>query len=209
MQANNFQSVLNIASRALVSNCNKIITRSHFKPPFSYENIYRGKFDYHDQRKYPKSLSAYKEEELLDEIHTIKAKQIDKPSPFHIVTRVRGTAGTIMGWTQWVTLRRLNLHSRRPGDVAIIPNTPQYNALIAKVKHLLTVTPAVMPDGRIPSEEDIGALKVCPYTGKVIVDEKLRLLAKRQYEQPLMWKGNFLRYKLRRLAGIHHNHYLR
>jgi len=209
MQANNFQRLLNVAARAVVSNCNKIVSRSHFKPVFTYEDKYYGKFDYHDQQKYPRRISSIKEEELLDEIHAIKAQVIDKPAPFHIVKRIRGNGSTIKGWQVWVCLRRLNLHSDEPGDVAVVPNTPQYNALISTVKHLVRVIPVKLPDDRFPTEEDIGAIKVCPYTGKVEKDERLRFLAKRQYEKPYLWKGNHLQYKLRRLVGIHHNHHLR
>lgn len=206
MHLNRVSSLLNITPRAIN---NTIISRNYYKKPFSYDDFYRGKFDYHNRNEYPRSMSKIKEEELLDEVHSIKNNPIENPSPFHLVKRYKGSSNTIRGWHTWVTLRRLNLHSARSGDIAVVPNTPQYNAMIEKVKHLLIVKPLALPDGRIPTESDIGAIKVCAETGNVTIDERTRLLGKRQYEKPLLWRGKQLRHKLRRLVGIHHNHYLR
>lgn len=188
------------AARTVIS---KTFIRSYYKERFSYAPIYKGRFDYHDQSKYPRKLSSYKEEELLEEIHAIRAIELENPSPFHIVRRVRSMSG--IPWTQKVTLRRLNLHSSFNGECSIVPNTPQFNALLAKVKHLLQLKPAKFSDGRIPTEDDIGALKICPYTGLVKIDDKLRLQSKRLCpERPLLFQGNLLRSKIDRLIGLHH-----
>lgn len=200
------KDLLLATARAMISS--KTFFRTYYKKPFFYENKYFGKFDYHDQIKYPKGLCPIKEEELLDEVHAIRAKQIDNPSPFHIVRRIRTMNG--LPWNQKVTLRRLNLHSSQNGDCVVVPNTPQYNALIAKVKHLIQLKPAKFVDGRIPNEEDIGAVKVCPFTGNVQIDEKLRLQSGRlNLEPPLLFRGNLLRNKIGRSYGINNRHYLK
>lgn len=193
------------SSRLLAAACNlmnKNFIRSYYKEPFFYEQKYFGKFDYQDQAKYPRKLSSYKEEELLDEIHAIRAIALENPSPFHVVRRVKTMCQ--LPWTQKVTLRRLNLHSSFNGECVIVPNTPRFNAMLDKVKHLLQLKPAKFPDGRIPTEDDIGALKICPYTGNIVIDEKLRLQSKRLCpERPLVFQGNHLRYKINRLVGMH------
>lgn len=192
-------------ARATIS---KTFSRTVYKDPFSYDNRYLGGFDYHDQGRYPRSFGRFKETELLDEVHALKALEIENPSPFHVVRRIRSIQK--LPWNQKVTLRRLNLHSSFNGECVIVPNTPQFNALIAKVKHLLQLKPARFDDGRIPTEEDIGALSVCPYTGAIKVDEKLRLKAGRlNIEKPLLFQGNHLRAKINRLYGLSRNHYMK
>lgn len=200
-----FEQLNNILPKSLVkeSIC-KIITRNYKREPFSYGYRYRGGFDYHDTERYPHRFPIYKEEELLDEVHAIKNMTIDNPSPFHVVRRIKDMKG--LPWNQKVTLRRLNLHSTLNGESAVIPNTPQFNNMLMKVKHVLSLKPAIFEDGRIPSEEDIGAIRVCPFTGKIKIDEKLRLLAKRvNIEKPPLFQGKFLRYKLGRIYGITSN----
>lgn len=196
-----------VCSKATILNT---FTRSYYKQPFFYEEKYFGIFDKHDHEKYPRKMHPYKEEELLDEVHAIRAIEIKNPSPFHIITRVRGFSNECLPWTQRVTLRRLNIHSSKNGDVVLVPNTPQFNALINKVKHLILLKPALFANGKIPSQEDIGALKVCQHTGTVTVDEKLRMRASRlNLEKPLLFQGNHLRHKINKLTGIGHNHYMR
>lgn len=174
---------------------NKTVARTVYKPVFSFNNRYLGKFDYHDHEKYPKILGPYKEEELLDEIHAIRNLQVENPSPFHVVRRIRPMAR--LPWNQKVVLRRLNLHSSFNGECVLVPNTPQFNVMLHKVKHLLTLKPAIFVDGRIPTENDIGAIKLCPYTGQIKIDEKLRLLANRvNIEKPSLWRGRGLRYQI-------------
>lgn len=205
MQKANYLLSCTAATAARSQLMGKILSRHFYGEPFSYDKHYTGKFDYHDHNKYPRRLSLYTEEELLEEIHAIKAVEIEKPSPFHVLRRIRSISK--LPWHQKVTLRRLNLHSSFNGECVIVPNTPQFNALIAKVKHLLHLKPAKFPDGRIPTEDDIGALKICPYTGTVKIDEKLRLQSKRlNIEKPSLWQGNHLRSKISRLIGIHHNY---
>lgn len=184
--------------RAVGLMINKTAARTVYKPVFSFNNKYLGRFDYHDQEKYPRKLSPYKEEELLDEIHATRNLQIDNPSPFHVVRRIRSM--TQIPWNQKVTLRRLNLHSSFNGECVLVPNTPQFNDMLSKVKHLIELRPAIFVDGKIPTEEDIGAIKICPYTGQIKVDEKLRLLANRvNVEKPPLFRGNNLRHQIGQL----------
>lgn len=185
---------------------NNTISRSYYKEKFFYYDRYDGKMDYFDREKYPKRISPYKEEELLDEIHTMRASEITEPSPFHIVTRIKSMSGA--PWYQKVTLRRLNLHSSRNGDVVVVPNTPQFNELLFKVKHMISLKPAIFENGHIPTEEDIGAIKVCPYTGKIKVDEKVRLSGKRvNVDKPPLFQGCHLRYKIMSSTGMHQANY--
>lgn len=167
------------------------------KTNFRYENHYRGHFDYHDQNKYPRRLARSKEEELLDDIAAIRKKEIE-PSPFHLVKRIESMSHC--PWWQKVILRRLNLHSTASGDVEVIPNTPQFNALLSKVKHLIQLKPATFEDGSLITENDIGSLKICFETGKITKDDRLRQNEKRLCpERPVLFRGNHLRYQLARL----------
>lgn len=192
-------------SRALL---NSIACRTYLRKPFFYEDKYFGGFDYHDREKYPRRMNPYKEEELLDEIHAIRNLKIEKPSPFHVIRRIKSMKG--LNWSQKVTLRRLNLHSTKSGECVVVPNTPQFNSMIAHVKHLLHLKPATFSDGKVPSEDDIGAIKVCPYTGRISIDEKLRLLEKRvNLDKPILFQGNHLRAKINDFTGLSKNHYLR
>jgi ribosomal protein L30/L7E len=201
--------LMSILNAAHLQKLVTISTRSYYKKKWTYEDKYMGKFDYHDREKYPRRMGAYKEEELLDDVHAIRNLEIENPSPFHIVTRIRGFTDEKLPWTQKVILRRLNIHSTQNGDVVVVPNTPQFNAMIHKVKHLIQLKPALFVDGKLPREEDIGALKVCPHTGTVKVDEKLRLRGQRlNIERPLIWQGNFLRNKLGKLYGTRNNHFI-
>lgn len=199
---------LNLLSACSRITLNKITSRTYLKKPFFYDDRYMGGFDYHDRERYPRRLNPFKEEELLKEVHDIRNLKIDKPSPFHVVRRIKSMTG--LPWTQKVTLRRLNLHSSYNGDCVIVPNTPQFNSLLAKVKHLIELKPAIFTNGTIPTDDDIGAIKVCPYTGRISVDEKLRSLEERvNIEKPLLFQGNHLRAKINKLTGLSTNHYLR
>ena len=44
-------------------------------------------------------------------------------------------------------------------DIAIIPNTPQYSALLFKVKHLIRITPITLPQG-IPDASDLSGARL-------------------------------------------------
>jgi len=197
--------LLSVAGRAMIGQCSR---RTYLKKSRGYEFVYRGNFDYHDPHKYPKRFSYFREEELLDEVHSIRALKIEEPSPFHVVRLMKPMGGS--PWFQKVTLRRLNLHSNRIGECSIVPNTPQFNDMLSRVKHLITLVPAKFPNGKIPKEEDIGALKVCPYTGNITIDEKLRLHEKRLgLEKPLLFQGNHLRAKINYMYGLGHNSYIK
>lgn len=153
-------------------------------------------------------MASTKEEELLDEVHAIKNLKIDQPSPFHVVRRIKPWGH--LPWNQKITLRRLNLHSQTLTETTIVPNTPQFNDLLFKVKHLIEVKPARFKNGRVPTEEDIGAIKLVPGFGEIIVDEKLRMLESRvNIEKPPLFRGSMLRHKLLKLHGFTTNNHLR
>lgn len=174
--------------------------RTHYYKPFHYDDHYYGKFEYHDRNKYPRKLSSDKKVDLLGEVHDIRNAEI-VPSPFHIVRRIHSIYN--QPWHIKVTLRRLNLHSSYNGDCVIVPNTPQFNSLILKVKHLVTLKPAIFEDGKLPEESDIGALKVCPFTGHVIKDERLRLNSSNLYQgKPELFRGNMLRSRINHFSNF-------
>lgn len=58
----------------------KIFHRTVFKEPFSHDNIFYGKFNYHDQNIYFRVLDPYIKDQLLDVIHAIKALELVNPS---------------------------------------------------------------------------------------------------------------------------------
>lgn len=62
-------------------------------------------------------------------------------------------------------------------DVAIVKNTPENNALLWKIKHLVTVEPISFPYGE-PTEEDIAHTKL-KEDGKCIVHKKIGVDDKR------------------------------
>ncbi|GLG97082.1 Putative mitochondrial ribosomal protein l30 [Gryllus bimaculatus] len=74
-------------------------------------------------------------------------------SKLFMVQRVKRYRGTPY-WEKDVLLQ-LGLMDKA-SDIAIVKNTPQNNALLWKIKHLIKITPITYPYGE-PTEKDIGA----------------------------------------------------
>lgn len=82
-------------------------------------------------------------------------------------------------------------------EIAIVKNIPEINAMLWKVKHLVSVTPIVFPYGE-PTENDVDHLFLkengqCLVTKEIKVDET-RLSATEQFrDQPTRLDGETLR----------------
>ncbi|XP_074605607.1 mitochondrial ribosomal protein L30 [Brevipalpus obovatus] len=122
-------------------------------------------------------------------------------SPFHVAFRTQQI--NKVEWTLKVKLRHLGLNSARPGVPVVLPNTPHFNALLWDVKHLIALKPIKFVNG-FPSEADIGATRLCPFTGKFEINEAYRVDDGRVWaDVPSdFYKGDYLRNYLRKLSGI-------
>jgi len=78
------------------------------------------------------------------------------PSKVYMVQRVRCLKKKPY-WDKDV-MKKLGLDGNR-SEIAIVPNTPQYNALLFKVKHLIRITPVTFPQG-IPNASDLSGARL-------------------------------------------------
>lgn len=182
--------------------------------------VYKGPYvvkDYIKPRK-----NDYDLEEAAKEFQKIKASKVTEPSPFHVVCRIKKTTG--VPWNEKVILRRLGnffyygnklihlnnaiklslgLHQRTPGEPVVLPNTPHFNKLLLEIKHLIRVKPVIFTNG-IPTEKDIGATRLCPFTGRFEINEAFRVDDRRLNgdKKSLFYQGNYLRDYLRKLSGL-------
>ena len=85
----------------------------------------------------------------------------------------------------------------------MLPNTPHFNKLLWEVKHLIKLKPVIFTNG-IPTEKDIGATRLCPYTGRFEINEAFRVNSHRLNtdQKSIFYQGNYLRNYLRKLCGI-------
>ena len=72
-----------------------------------------------------------------------------------------------------------------------------------QVKHLLHIKPIIFVDG-FPTEKDIGATRLDPYTGIFRINEKFRVSEERLGGDHLhfFYKNNYLRNYLRKESGL-------
>ncbi|XP_015790472.1 uncharacterized protein LOC107367292 [Tetranychus urticae] len=133
-------------------------------------------------------------------------KEVTEPSPFHIVFRHKKT--NTEPWMIKVKLRSLGLHGSAVGYPVLVPNTPHFNALLWDVKHLIRLKPVIFTNG-IPTEKDIGATKLCMFTGKFEINEAFRVNDEKVWGEQTsgFYQGNYLRDYLRKLSGITHISY--
>lgn len=61
-----------------------------------------------------------------------------EPTPLHLVTRVKCLKGK--PWWDKEIMQKIGLNKKR-SDISIVKNTPEMNAMLWKVKHLVKVTP--------------------------------------------------------------------
>ena len=143
---------------------------------------------------------------ICDQIRGVQNSQIQNPSPIHMVWRSQPLQAR--AWWERVIIRRLGLHSPQMYQRVLIPNTPHYNRLLYQIKHLITMKPLTFPDG-VPTEKDIGAVRVEDHSGVVRINEQFRPTDSRLYgdKKPLVFEGPAMRNYLRRALGIFMNHW--
>lgn len=140
-------------------------------------------------------------EEMRNRIRTAQTSHVTNPSPIHMVWRAQLLQGR--PWYEKVIMRRLGLHSEDAFERVLIPNTPHYNKLLAEVRHLIRMKPLTFPDG-LPTEKDIGAVKICEHTGTVRISEQFRVPEERLYadRKPSILESKSMKYYLRKTLGI-------
>lgn len=143
---------------------------------------------------------------ICDEIRKVQNTPIQNPSPIHMAWRSQPL--TARAWWERVIMRRLGLHDRRLYQRLLFPNTPHFNRLLYQVKHLITMKPLTFPDG-IPTEKDIGAIRVEDHSGVVRINEQFRVPDHRLYgdKKPEVFEGKSMRNYMRRTIGIFMNHW--
>ncbi|RWS15150.1 39S ribosomal protein L30: mitochondrial-like protein [Dinothrombium tinctorium] len=160
---------------------------------------YKGPFAF---KRHPKPvINDHDLHYQLQKIKELKQSVIADPSPFHVVWRYKPFS--YLPWYEKIILRRLGLNSKSWCDPVVVPNTPHFNKLLWQVKHLIRLKPITFPNG-IPTEKDIGATKLCQYTGVLQVNEALRVDDKRLYgdKLPALYEGKYLVDYLRKLSGL-------
>jgi len=100
-------------------------------------------------------------------------------------------------------LRRLGLHQKETGVRIVLPNTPHFNQLLWEIKHLIRLKPVSFPDG-IPTEKDIGAVKVNSGTGVMNINECHRVSNERleNAKSHDIYYGRYLREYLKWASGM-------
>jgi large subunit ribosomal protein L30 len=144
-------------------------------------------------------------EQLCDKIRDVQNMPIT-PSPVHVVHRSQPLQAR--QWWERVIMRRLGLHGKEMYERVLIPNTPHYNRLLYAVKHMITMRPITFPDG-VPTEKDVGAVRLEEHTGALRIDEKFRVPHHRVYgdKMPDVFSGKQMRSYLRRTIGIFGNNW--
>lgn len=107
---------------------------------------------------------------------------------------------------QKIVLRRLGLHQKTNNDRVILPNTPHFNQLLWEIKHLIQLKPVSFPDG-IPTETDIGSVKVNTSNGVMNVNESFRVSQDRieNAKSHDIFYGKYLREYLKWSSGMFGN----
>lgn len=100
-------------------------------------------------------------------------------------------------------LRRLGLHHREKNIPVVIPNTPHYNSMLWEVKHLIRLKPLKFPNG-IPTEEDIGSLKVDLVVGEMSISSSYKIPNEdlEKADAPPIFTGKYLREYLKWSSGL-------
>ncbi|KAG0693726.1 39S ribosomal protein L30, mitochondrial [Chionoecetes opilio] len=78
--------------------------------------------------------------------HPGKEEPPCEPLPLHLVTRVKSLQNK--PWWDREIMQKLGLTGKR-NETSIVKNSPQSNALLWKVKHLVKVTPIRLPDDQL------------------------------------------------------------
>ena len=165
---------------------------------------YRGPFE--NKRNPNFTIPQLHFEVLTGRIRAIQNSQVTNPSPVHLVWRHQTICRR--PWWDKVIMRRLGLHSAKNWERALVPNTPHFNRLLWQVKHLIRVKPLTFPDG-IPTEKDIGAVKIEDHSGIVRISDQYRVPEHRLTgdKKPKIFEGPTMRTYMRRTIGIFMNNW--
>ncbi len=100
-------------------------------------------------------------------------------------------------------LRRLGLHQKEVNVRVVLPNTPHFNQLLWEIKHLIRLKPVSFPNG-IPTDEDIGSVKVDTFNGVMNVNRSFRVSNERleKAKNPDIYYGRYLREYLKWSSGM-------
>ena len=100
-------------------------------------------------------------------------------------------------------LSHLGLHQKESNIRIVLPNSPHFNRLLWQVKHLLKLKPVSFPDG-IPTEEDIGCVKVQTHTGVMNINKSNKVSKERidLAKSDDIFYGRYLREYLKWSSGL-------
>ncbi|XP_054153597.1 uncharacterized protein LOC128952263 [Oppia nitens] len=181
--------------------------RFNLKFNFQYETIYKGPFDYKRRHtrayRYPFGINKESIEDQINEMNQLRQREINDQhvSPFHLVWRYKTMAR--IPWHEKYVLSHLGLHQRENDIRIVVPNTPHFNGLLWKVKHLIKLIPMSFPDG-IPTEEDIGCCKLNPVTGALNINKSYKVSNERvagaKWDD--IFYGRYLREYLKWSSGL-------
>ncbi|UXI19450.1 RER1-like protein [Sarcoptes scabiei] len=173
---------------------------------YIYHRVYKGPFEY---KKKDTQMSQYPFvnhndlQKKFKEIHEIRSRKLNDEdvSPFHLVWRYKSFYGN--HWTLKLILRRLGLHQTERNIPVVIPNTPHYNQMLWEIKHLIRLKPLKFPDG-IPTEEDIGNVKIDLNTGELRINPANRIPQESLMQSaiPPIFSGKYLREYLKWSSGL-------
>ncbi|CAG2170966.1 unnamed protein product [Oppiella nova] len=173
----------------------------------NYRITYKGPFDYkRDHTKayrYPFGINKGAIEDTINEINQIRQLDLKDTdvSPFHLVWRYKTM--THIPWHEKYVLSHLGLHQKECHIRVVVPNTPHFNGLLWRVKHLIQLMPIAFPDG-IPTEEDVGCVKLNTYTGALSVNPSHKVSADRidLAKSDDIYYGKYLREYLKWSSGL-------
>lgn len=185
----------NLGSKIIGSN---VTIKRHLNIP-----VYKGPFEEKRTNNFSRKggISDQGFESVYKQIKDLQDAVIVKPSPLHLVWRYKKFESS--PWHEMVVLRKIGLNGRDMNEKVIIPNTPHFNKLLWQVKHLLRLKPISFPDG-VPTEDDIGAIKVNIYTGEMKINEDFRPTeySLYGYQTPEIYKGKYLTKYLQKMSGL-------
>ena len=139
--------------------------------------------------------------EIRNRISAAQSAAVTNPSPVHLVWRAQLLQAR--PWWEKVVMRRLGLHAEDSYERVLVPNTPHYNKLLNQVRHLIRIKALTFPDG-IPTEKDIGAVKVCEHTGEVRISQQFKVSEERLCgdKLPSILESKSMKVYLRNTLGI-------
>ncbi|CAG2112386.1 unnamed protein product [Medioppia subpectinata] len=177
----------------------------HQKRFLNYKVVYKGPFDYKRDHtkayKYPFGINKSAIEEEMNQINELRQHELKQVSPFHLVWRHKDIYD--MAWHERYVLSHLGLHQKEPNLRVVLPNTPHFNDLLWKVKHLIQLMPIAFPDG-VPTDRDVGSVKLNTNTGVMNVNPNYKVSNERldSAKSHDIFYGRYLREYLKWSSGL-------